>query len=280
MLTEKKLKEELTSLSEKKFQLEDKGKLATLSSAMLTHIGTTDAKLRDDLIYGAFVSWVMRDNAIEKADLKKIFKELFDENHLFHQIGEKDTDSIFTRSFSALWLPPILINHRKEAFLSKFEINEGLDKLIQYLQQEKDRRGFVDGKGWAHAIAHTADAPDDFALCSELEEEKLEKILKTIQRTVNISDYVYSHGEDERMVTPVLAIIQRQLLPSRVLSQWISSFETPIKKTKAMPDGISLRANIKNFLQSLYFRLKWNELSEELLPPIEKTLSEISLFTK
>ena len=276
MGSEKRLKEKLSNLSEKKFQLNENDDLSTLIPAMLIHIGTTDAELRDNLIYGAFVSWVMRDDVIEHEELQKVFKELLDEKHLFLDIGEKDTDSIFCRSFSVLWLPPILINHRKEAFLSENDIKEGLEKLLLFLHKEKDRRGFVEGKGWAHAFAHAGDALDDFALCTELGKEELEKILKAIQKAISVSDYAYAHGEDERMITPVLAIIQRQLLPSRVLSQWVSSFEAPIKKTKAMPDGIILRANIKNFLQSLYFRLKWNELSEELLPPIEKTLREIS----
>ena len=279
MLAEHELKEKLETLSQNKFQLSENDDLSILIPAMLTYIGSTDAELRDNLIYGAIVSWVMRHDAIEKAELQKIFLTLLDEKHLFFHIGEKDTDSIFCRSFSALWLPPILINHRKEAFLSESDLKEGIKKLILFLHKEKDRRGFVDGKGWAHAIAHAADALDDFSLCTELGEIELQNILALIQKTISVSDYAYAHSEDERMVTPVLAILSRQILSEERIIEWIKSFEKPVKEAKAMPDGIILRANTKNFLQSLYFRLKWNELSIELLPPIEKTLREISLFT-
>ncbi len=279
MLTEKELKAQLKLLAQEKFQPSDEDAASALIPAMLKYIGSTDAELRDDLIYVAFATWVMEYNVVKSPELQKIFKGLLSDKHLFFRIGEEGTDSIFQRSFSALWLPPILINHRKEAFLSEGEIKEGLEKLILFLDKEKDRRGFVDGKGWAHAIAHAADALDDFALCSEFGEVELENILRAIQKTISISDYIYAHGEDERMVTPVLAIINRQLIIEEQAIEWIKSFDVSVKETKSMPESIIVRSNIKNFLQSLYFRLKWNKISAELFLAIEKTLHEISLFT-
>ena len=107
----------------------------------------------------------------------------------------------------------------------------------------------------------------------------LKNILQAIQKAISISDHNYGHGEDERMVTPLLAVLKRQLISQEKLIEWVESFEKPVKETKSMPEGIIIRSNIKNFLQSLYFRLKWDKIGKELLPTIEKTLHEISLFT-
>ena len=46
-----------------------------------------------------------------------------------------------------------------------------------------------------------------------------------------------------------------------------------------MPQGIMMRANIKNFLQSLYFRLDWEQMADKFSIPINQTLQKISLFS-
>ncbi len=278
MLTENELKQKLQSIAEKKFKPNDESIVGELIPAMLAHIGSTDPELRDDLIYVAFIRWSMTYKLLPPAALREIFNTLLDEQHLHFCLGEKDTDSIFTRSFSALWLPPILIQHREEAFLSQEDIQNAHKQLTRLLREEKDRRGFVPEKGWAHVIAHTGDALDDLAQCAEIGVAELREMLPIIRETMSMTDFVYVHGEDERMVTPVLAIIQRKLLPNDELEIWLEGFISPIKETKNMPDGVILRANIQNFLQSLYFRLKWTESSAELLPVIEKTLREINIF--
>jgi len=278
MLTENELKKELEALAEKKFKPSDNKTAEKLVPAMLTHIGSPDPELRDSLIYSAFASWVMRYDVLSIETLRNTFKTLLDDKHLLFGFGETKTDSIFTRSFSALWLPPILIKHRQSAFLSSKDILDAHRKLTKFLREEKDRRGFVEGKGWAHAAAHAGDALDDLAQCPEIGAEELRKMLPVIRETMSMTEFVYAHGEDERMVTPVLAVIQRDLLPSDEIKIWLESFVAPVKETKTMPDGVILRANIQNFLQSLYFRLKWADANSALLPAIENTLREINIF--
>lgn len=279
MLTEKALKEKLKALAKTKFDPEEDGVAEELIPAMLAHIGSIDPELRDDLIYVAFVRWSMTYNLIPPQTLGKIFRTLLDQEHLYFRFGEAGTDSIFTRSFSALWLPPILIQHRKKAFLSKDDLQNAHQKLVRFLGEEKDRRGFVEGKGWAHAIAHAADALDDLVQCPGIGAEELHQMLPVIRETMSMTEFLYAHGEDERMVTPVLAIIQRGLLSNDDFERWLESFVSPVKETKTMPDGIILRANVQNFLQSFYFRLKWIDAGNALLPSIEKTLREINIFT-
>ena len=118
---------------------------------------------------------------------------------MLYNIGEKNTDSVFRRSFSILLLPLILITHRSQPFLTAPEIQQIKEKLLYFLGNEKDLRGFVSEKGWAHSIAHAADALDDLAQCSELSKINLAEILEAIRNVICVKDTGYIHGEDERI---------------------------------------------------------------------------------
>jgi hypothetical protein len=58
--------------------------------------------------------------------------------------------------------------------------------LLHCLGKEKEHRGFVSEKSWAHFIAHAADPLDDLAQCSELDESDLAEILEAIRNVICI----------------------------------------------------------------------------------------------
>jgi len=273
------IKEKLQELAKNKFRLSENDDLSKLIPEMLSCIGSTDNYLRDDLIYSAFATWVLDHNAISHKQLKELLQNILGDQHIFYHVGERDTDSVFRRSFSVLLIPLILIAHRSQPFLSNPEITQVKEKLLQYLKEEKDRRGFVSEKGWAHAIAHSADSLDDLAQCVEITENDLREILAAIRAIISTSEIVYIHGEDERLVTATIAVINRSLLPEAEITQWIQGFENPVLDTDSMPQGVMIRANIKNFLQSLYFRLDWEQMANKFSIPINQTLQKISLFS-
>ena len=279
MINESQIKEKLQELAKNEFRLSENDDLPKLLPELLSHIGSTDYYLRDDLIYSAIAAWVLEHNAIHHEELRELLQKILGDQHIFYRIGEWGTDSVFRRSFSVLLLPLILIAHRSQPFLSKTEVIQVKEKLLQYLKEEKDRRGFVSEKGWEHAIAHSADSLDDLAQCAEISESDLREILAAIRAIISTHEVVYIHGEDERLVTATIAIIRRSLLPELEIAQWIRSFENPVLETDSMPQGIMMRANIKNFLQSLYFRLDWEQMADKFSIPINQTLQKISLFS-
>jgi hypothetical protein len=278
MLKEIQLKEKLQALDKNKFRLSSNDKLELLITEMLLHIGTTDSLLRDDLIYTAFATWILEYNILSPEQLQGLLQQILGKQHMFHNIGEKNTDTVFRRSFSVLLLPLILIRHRSQPFLTLEEIYQIKEKLLCYLSSEKDLRGFVNKKGWAHAIAHAADALDDLVQCTEIGEKDLREILMAIQTIISTEDIAYTCGEDERMVTVATAIINRKLLPDTEFVKWIQGFADHALIVRLMPARIIIRTNIKNYLQSLYFRLQWEQLTDKINTPISQTLQKISLF--
>lgn len=265
------LKEKLIAITENGYQAPPD--TFQLAQEMIHNIGSVDAELRDDLIYTTLSHWIP-GHSLTAYELEQLLPVILDTQHLHFKLGENNTDSVFTRSFSMLVIPLILMRHRESPFLSSEQIHQIKEKVLYSIQEERDYRGYDEEKGWAHAIAHGADALDDLAQCSELDNKDLLTILKLVYDKITITDRIYSDGEDERMVRPVISILNRKILSQTYVEQWIQSFADIEKNPEFLP-AFKQKNNIKNFLKSLYFRVKFYKTDANLCPTIEQTLYKI-----
>jgi hypothetical protein len=288
-LSERALKDQLITLSENDFQLPEQGDPYQRALEMMPHIGSIDSELRDDLIYSCLATWILDERELfAEEQLKDLLHIVLDEEHLYYHLGENDTDSVFTRSFSMLLLPLLLIAHRRRPYLTHDELQGVKAKILAYIGREKDLRGYVEeeDKGWAHAIAHSADALDDLAQCKELDGDDLKDILNTIRKMVAVSDIVYNFEEDERLAIPVFAVLGRKQLKEADVVEWLDSFVPLAKEMEPFPAAYRQALNIKNFLRSLYFRARKPEAVEligeqsatNLAELTDETLLKISRF--
>ena len=87
-----------------------------LLQEMLAHIGSADAELRDHLIYRTFVD-LLSDNLLSSEQLQYLFETATGEDFYIY-ILEKTTDSVFTRSFSALLVAGLLAKDTELLVLS------------------------------------------------------------------------------------------------------------------------------------------------------------------
>ena len=275
-LTEPALKQLLRQAAANEY--EAPVRLFEVALAMMQHIGSTDAELRDGLIAPAFYYWVLDRVLFEPEQMRHLLRLTLDDQHLFYKIGESGTNSVFSRTFSLLMLPLLLIVHReKAAYLSKEEVLDVKTAVLRYLAEEQDLRGYVPGPGWAHAIAHAADALDDIVQCQEVEAADLREVLEAVRAAMCRHERPYSHEEDERMVTAVLAAYQRSLIPDSEWENWIRSFSHYGQQRDRSPENYQ-KLNAKKFLRSLYFRLLAQIMGEELQRPLVETLQALSNF--
>lgn len=279
-MNETALKEKLQASAQNEFRPLADDNLSELIPEMLKHIGSTDSTLRDDLIYSALANWILEYNAVSPEQLRNLLPVILDAQHMLYKIGERGTDSVFTRAFSILVLPLLLITHRSQPLFSPSEITRIKEKLLYYLENEKDRRGFVPERGWAHAIAHAADALDDLAQCAEMDRSDLVEILAAIREVVCVESEGYTHAEDERLVTAVLAVLGRALLSEVEITQWIEGFSDRVTMVNTAPEKQIIRVNVKNFLQSLYFRLHWRQETNPFATVIDQQLRRINPFVQ
>ena len=273
MINSNLLKEKLIKIKDDNYLLDDSVNVLEISLNMMQHIGSIDYELRDDLIYSTFRVWTI-NGVFTTEQMCQLLKICLDEEHLFYRIGERDTDSVFTRSFSALIIPLAMYLDNNFKFLFKQEIIEIKEKLIKYMELENDYRGYVKCKGWAHSIAHVADALEDVVKSDYISRDELLEILDAIKTKICINDYVYINNEDERMVMAVMSAFNRKLLQDDEIIKWIKSFVS-IKKIGKYPEELYLISNIKTFLRSLYFKMLYQKDCEIITQTILDALQNL-----
>ncbi|MFJ7922348.1 DUF2785 domain-containing protein [Lysinibacillus fusiformis] len=265
------LKEKLIFIQENGYQAPPDTFQLTLE--MLHNIGSLDAQLRDELIYTTLSRWIP-NGSLTANELEQLLPVILDKNHLLFKLGETNTDSVFTRSFSMLVIPLLFTRHRESPFLSREQIHQIKEKVFYNVQKERDYRGYDEEKGWAHAIAHAADALEDLAQCPELDKNDLLTILDLVYEKMTITDRTYADGEDERMVKSIINVLNRKILSQTYIEQWIQSFGDVETNSEFLP-AFKQKNNIKNFLKSLYFRVKFYKVDAVLCSTIEHTLYKV-----
>jgi hypothetical protein len=232
--------------------------LAELTREIFSYLDSTDPELRDEIGYTFFATWLQQERySVE--EIRGYIKELLTNLHI--GIGQTESDSVFLRAFSILFLAEIVHNDNKKTLLDRADIALILEEGLWYVIAEKDPRGHVPVKGWAHAVAHTADLLLELAVNKNLGEGDLSKILNVIsEKIIGSTNYLYIHGEDERLAKAVIEVLRRNLIPLKRVEDWAKSFIAQNWKG-AYTDEERNRAyqNTRNLLRSIYLGLKKDE---------------------
>ena len=266
------------SIARNEFRVPEGYTLANLTDLLFSYLGSTDPELRDDIAYIVYANWLKRE-MYSREELKSHVEKLL--SNLDKGIGETDSDTVFLRAFSILLLAEIVHNDNKKPIMEKDQIEEILGKGLWYLDAEKDPRGYIPVKGWAHALAHTADLLLVLARNRNIDGADLSRMLTaTSAKMVHTTDHIYIHGEDERLARAILEILRRDLIPSEQAENWSKSMTQQNDKDwkGAFLDEQTNRAfqNTRNLLRSVYLALiaqpgefpNWERLSGWVLETI------------
>jgi len=274
------LKNKLLKWKENDWNIPEEVNKYELALELMDGLKSTDPILRDDLSL-SFLWGIIDEDMLSKSEVSNLLKLALSEEHLFHKLGALEDDSVFNRSFTALIIGAIIGYHNDkleeegQAILSKTEVVEAFHKVMEYFKKERDVRGYVDVKGWAHSAAHTGDTLANFAICIELDKEHMLEILKGIREKVTIDYYVYKNVEAERITSTIMYISKRDDINDEDIIEWIRSFND-LEQPKDNPQYHNFIENVKNFLRSMYFRFKVKGVNSEILIEIEKVLNKIN----
>lgn len=177
-----------------------------------------DPELRDTLGYEIFARWVHRSDRLGPADLESV-RALLVPNALAG-LGEDGTDSVFGRSFSLLFLKELVAADRRKPFLTDASRAELADLAVRALRGERDLRGYVAGKGWAHATAHAADLVRVLAQGKGLTGAQVSAFVEAIEDRQRTATAVWSWGEDARMGAALAAIAWRPDVDPAAFVRW------------------------------------------------------------
>jgi len=235
------------------YAIPDGHRIDELITELLSYLSSSDPELRDDIAYTIYAIW-LKKGMFTHETIEYHISQLM--RNLEEGIGERDTDSVFLRSFSVLFLAEIVHNDNKTPKLKKATIDTLVDKALSYLEQEKDPRGFIPVKGWAHALAHNADLLTVLVKNKHTDGEQHLHILNGItQKLISATDWVYTFGEDDRLSAVALSVFQRGTLNASTLHNWISSFTGNWKGAWMNEERTRAFFNVRNFTRSLYSQL-------------------------
>ena len=274
-MDEEELKLFLENSKSEDIDWDEKTKIRVVKS-MLIHIGSPDSKLRDHLIYQMFCRLVL-ENKLKNNLLSELLESCLNDQFLFKGIGENDTDTVFTRSFTTLLIALILYQDNRNDFLTESKMEEIKDKLIIYVNLEKDVRGYVKDKGWAHSIAHMSDAFDELVKSKKINQSSYPEIIKAIWKKIYHSESVYIHDEEERMIVPIVQMIENGL-KKEMLESLIKNMRNELDKYKnelVEENYWFLVANCKKFLKSLLLTILNNPSLSSMQSIVSKVLKEI-----
>ena len=275
MMEEKELKKILTEIADNEYNLLDEYDYEQLTKVMLNKIGTVDSELRDELIYMIMANWIM-DDVYNKDELNQILNICLDENHLYYKLGQKNDDSVFTRSFSALILAVLFHKDIEFNFIQLDDFKVSSEKIINYYKKEEDIRGFVEEKGWAHTAAHGADILKEIGRSKKADKKILRESLRAITEKAQVDDFIYFNGEDERIAHAVNSILKNKSIDDDAINRWFKELVN-IKKFRGRKEYDTLIFNLKNLLKSLYFEIiSDEEANDKYLMLITNDLKELA----
>ena len=228
--------------------------LADLTTELTTMLGSPDPHMRDGLAYPTLATW------IDRGVYDDLITGLGDgmAAGLTVGLGEQDTDSVFRRAFSVLVLAECIDRDNEQGLLPAGKLLEWGDRIASWYLRERDVRGFVPGKGWAHAVAHGADAIGVLARSPHFGRNELTVLLDVHRRPgAGAGRRAYAHGEPDRMALATMTVLRRNVVPLSVVEPWVARIAAGrrARLRRRRPTRSWRPRNAEAFLRALHLQL-------------------------
>ncbi|MGI8523980.1 MAG: DUF2785 domain-containing protein [Nocardioides sp.] len=226
--------------------------LVDLTTELTRMLGSTDPDLRDGVAFPVLATW------ITEGVYDDLLAGLGDgmAAGLTQGLGESGTDTVFRRSFSVLILAVCVERDNAVRLLPDTKLLEWGDRVGAWLVREQDVRGFVPGKGWAHAVAHGADALGALAESPHFRLNELVVLLDVIaDRVLAPTPTVLTCGEPDRLARAATQILRRGIVPLPVIGPLVNRIVAAITaEDPADRDPFLGTGNPDAFLRALYLQ--------------------------
>lgn len=133
-------------------------------------------------------------------------------------------------------------------------------ELCSYYALEKNVTGYYLGKGWAHSVAHSADAFSVLVDNKHISNKEIYEILELIKNKFQNYEYSFVNGEDERTADIIVKAIKNKQVSETRIAEWLKRFADYNRHDK-YPDEHIVKGNIRNLLRSVYFKTDENNVA-------------------
>jgi hypothetical protein len=233
--------------------------LVEMTEDLTRMLGDPDPDVRDGIAFPTMATWI--DEGVYDDLLIGLGDGMC--HGLDIGLGETETDTVFRRSFSALILTECIDRTTRAALGGPNVVLRWGDRIMSWYARERDLRGFVAGKGWAHAVAHGADALGALARSPVLGRLELTVILDVIgDRLLTPTDAFFVCGEGDRLAFATMPLLRRDVLGIDVLEPWVARLAAGAVGRGSIDHNPYLVAgNVQSYLRSLHLQLALNTAS-------------------
>jgi hypothetical protein len=238
------------SIAQHDYVLPSGSDLPALTAELEEYLASPDPERRDEIAYSTLTAWIYGKRLIGPDLLRPLTDRLV--ANLKQGIGQRDSDTVFKRSFSALVLSVVAARDNAAPYMTAAEFRRLEDAALAYLAAEKDLRGYDARTGWMHSAAHTADLLKFLARSRFLEPPDQRRLLDAVAAKLSSAPTVFTHGEDERFARTVLSIVNRSDFDRSAFKEWASATR-PGRLEAERPTAAELnsRQNVKNLPSKL-----------------------------
>ncbi|MEY2439932.1 MAG: hypothetical protein QOI34_1317 [Verrucomicrobiota bacterium] len=268
------------SIADNKFAVPSGQLAGALALEVADLASSSDATVRDAYGYEILAAWIYRDHRLAPNELEALHKKLLP-GMLFH-IGESDTDTIFRRSFSALYMSLLAAEDLTKPFLPQAGFDETLATALRCYANEKDLRGYVPGKGWAHATAHVADLIKFLARNDKLSPDLQKRIVAGVAQRSRTAGQVFVWGEDARMAAALLSLTNRKDFDPVGFGDWFKTLIPENKELWTSPTivpaayaSVRVQGNVLAHLAAKIASQKENQSPADFRASLNATLLEV-----
>lgn len=222
--------------------------IPALTNELAEMLASPEPEQRDEIGYSTLANWIYQRKIVSGDALTALADRLL--ANLTQGIGERDTDSVFRRSFSALTLAAIVARDNADSVFDAATWHRIEQGALAYFAAEQDLRGYDPDHGWMHSAAHTADLLRFLARSRHLDAAGQTRMLTAIGAKLVTVPVVFTHGEDERLARALLSIVNRADFDRGGFATWLTRTRPAVAPR---PTVAQLRAiqNWKNTLAKL-----------------------------
>ncbi|MCW2787255.1 MAG: hypothetical protein JWP74_3772 [Marmoricola sp.] len=227
--------------------------LVEMTEELTRMLGDPDPDIRDGIAFPTMATWI--DEGVYDDLLIGLGDGMC--HGLEVGLGLSHDDTVFRRSFSALILAECIDRSTVTGLAGPDVVMRWGDKVMGWLSREQDLRGFVPGYGWAHALAHGADALGALARSPYLGRLELTVILDVIaDRLLAPTEEHFVCGEDDRLAFATMHLLRRNVLGLDVLEPWVARVASAAHgRGTAQRNPFDTAGNVQGYLRSLHLQL-------------------------
>ena len=230
--------------------------LVEMTEDLTRMLGDPDPEIRDGIAFPTMATWI--DDGVYDDLLVGLGDGMC--HGLDIGLGDVESDTVFRRSFSALILTECIDRTTKAALGGPNVVLRWGDKVMGWYSRERDLRGFVPGKGWAHAVAHGADALGALARSPVMGRLELTVILDVIaDRLLAPTEAFFVAGEGDRLAFATMHLLRRDIVGIDVLEPWVARLAAgAVGRGSIDRNPYLVAGNVQGYLRSLHLQLALN----------------------